>query len=367
MKVSGTKFRLSMLTLMLGQLSLSACRHQGGSDPKVTGGKEDLDFLPTTVGLSTVGDPTAPFCTAGFISDRLLITAGHCIPSFDYADLTPDFTIVSNAESFKGKTVGGRPLHVHPEYNILDSIESWSNDLAFVLFPPGTAAKEMIMPIAQVAPKVGDEVQVVGWGFNHLERGSIVNKRHHGRNKISEIDSQLKDLIIFSGPGKSDNADDFNRVSLAKGDSGGPLYNAGSELIGIASSILLTSKKGTVSKFANVTHPTNRKYIDDTLNAFATDPATRREKQESFVPDCRLGKSSTGNSTVQYEKRDEKQGYIKVIGGDGFLCQVDIEKTQNKYMPSCIAACSAVAQTEEIFGYCKDTAGFVCNNVKKVK
>ena len=296
MKDSFYNFRFLLMFCALWQLSLAACRHQSGSELNLTGGVEDYDKLPTSVGLSPVSTITTmdPTCTGGFITDRLLLTAAHCILQFREFMLQSNavgIKVVSNAPAFRDTAFLSKEFVLHPDYqrlnptlqaHNLDEIAAY--DLGFIIFPPGSAPPSMIMPIAREAPRVGDEVQLVGWGRDIMRNGTIIfGKRHYGRNKIFQIDAQKKDVIMLKGVYASDGlGDDNNHASINVGDSGGPLFNSRNEAIGVVSYVeepmvenrnTGTPEDHTKSFYVNLSQQISKAYIEGVIRTYPSQPS----------------------------------------------------------------------------------------------
>lgn len=268
-------FRLKLFLLQATCLTFGGCKTAENSNPSVYGGKEDYSILPRSLGLVEVinGVPGQhPFCTGGFITDRLFLTAAHCI--FEGKEVA----IVSEAAPFKGKFISSKTFFAAPEYlrrreSTGPFIDATAVDIGFVIFPQGTAPAALIMEIAPIPPKVGDGVQLVGWGANRQKDfEDITFKRHYGRNKIAKIDEKNGDKIVLVGITYTDGApDDVDHASAGSGDSGGPLFNDKDQVIGVTSNIGTLDEKDSdtrdkilnnTSSYANLNFSKTRDIID---------------------------------------------------------------------------------------------------------
>ena len=294
LSLTALSVRFSILLPLALSLNLLACRTTENTDLSVYGGREDYAIMPRSVGLVQVtnGVPEKhTYCTGGFITDRLLLTAAHCI--FEGTEVA----IVSESEPFKGKVISSNNLYVNPEYEKKSNsngpfVDPTADDIGFVIFPPDTAPAHMIIEIAPIPPKVGDGVQLVGWGANR-QTGSndIINKRHYGRNKIAKIDDKNGDKIVLVGITFTDGApEDVNNASAGKGDSGGPLFNDKDQVIGVTSNIgtldesIYSSEHklmNNTSFYANLHAPLTRKIVDAIIaqyrNKESSKPAAARK------------------------------------------------------------------------------------------
>lgn len=178
-------------------------------------------------------------CSGVFVNDYQFLTAAHC---------------VRDAKEVKvGEPRLGSPLFGH---KVIAKAESWvihpqfksdadsSYDLAIVRFPRGTSTLGGLKINIQ-GVQLAQPIIIVGYGSNVIERqaqdGQIVQYgqgfKRWGSNKIED---KSGGLLRFLGALSEKDAERRNlktgqRVLSAEGDSGGPMLNANSEIVGISS------------------------------------------------------------------------------------------------------------------------------------
>jgi len=177
-------------------------------------------------------------CSATFVSDNTLITAGHCASSGTQL-VVP---ILNNAKSIK--------VIRHPKYDY-----TGKDDITVAIFPDGTA--KHWLPVANTQVAVGTEVEFIGYG--QYRPGVADYKKRYGTNKISSIrngwiTSSRSSVEVNSG----------KDVSVAPGDSGGTLKYKGS-LIGVTSQY----ENYTGSGHADITIASNTAFLKNALTAGA--------------------------------------------------------------------------------------------------
>lgn len=205
-------------------------------------GDDANDSSLNVINGRTIGEEEYPAvysiggCTATFVSDSTLITAGHCV--------TPGGTVTLRNRS------SARSLKIirNPAYTGIGR-----DDLAIVLFAPGTASKWM--PIQKQRVASNDDVTLVGYGCT-LSSGRSGIKRI-GTNSISSTTSGVLGLSRGSTSPESG-----VESTLCPGDSGGPLFKSNT-LVGIAS--FWDGGSGTSSGHADVTHPANQEFLQKTI------------------------------------------------------------------------------------------------------
>lgn len=186
-----------------------------GSDPdeaavKIVGGTQiSLSKDPWTLKIAFPNDPSN-FCTATFVSHNTMLTAAHC------TDEHPIITLpeLGGVQSIK--------VYQFPLDNVSGIIDA--NDVAVVVFPDNTAPAHA--RFATESPKKGDKVVLVGYGSCTEFLGPAASrKRCRGTNEIAKIDVDSR-IVTHESTG----------VYVSKGDSGGPLFTVGNEIVGIANS-----------------------------------------------------------------------------------------------------------------------------------
>lgn len=381
--------RLIQLILAGGALLLQpACRSlpRDDSEPKVIGGREDLEYqlLPKTVGIDVNGG----LCTGVFISDRLLLTAAHCVGN-------QPFKVVSKLEPFASKPPVSTKIIMHPEYP-KDALGygKYYTDVAVGIYPPGTAPENMIAKLATVPPKAGDPVRFVGYGqyVYKGENGGGAGVRRYGENKVAWVDGSNKSIFKIEGipvakgaPGEELDA------ATAPGDSGGPLYNEAEEVIGTVSNGVINKNGRKETFFANVTAPETRGFIDQQLKEHGGAPAAPRSSprnipnptppppptppptdsrtqkpadqapsgDSAYFPRCkRDGYNKAGVFALRFIDSGDVWGYMKKESGEGFSCK---EKGPggDEYLPVCAQVCGG-ATLSGGYGWCTNVDGFSC-------
>lgn len=400
---------------LLALLSFS-CKHNtvDNSSLSVTGGREDANILETSVGISpniALLPDNKPTCTGTFITDRLLMTAAHCVIQFKKEQESIGATgvrIYSDAAAFKGKIINSSQYSLHPEYEKAnpnldasgDKLEAIAYlDVGFVIFPAGTAPANMIAKLSEQAPKVGDKVQLVGWGQNFKFAGFEDGKRNYGRNSIQKIDAGRQDYILIKGVLQSDgnNPEDLESAVAGVGDSGGPLYNDKDEVIGVTSFRSFNEftadqikadpslKNFGTAGYANISNPLTRQYIDAVKQAVAassgtaprTDSAPRTDAPRTDAPRPSAPRADANNAvsgdlppcvkpqfksasyTLTYENAGDGKGYMKRTAGDGYSCHVG---SNEGTFPNCVQACPDLTQTSAAWGWCTMSPGYACKN-----
>lgn len=175
-------------------------------------------------------------CTATFVSDSTMITAGHCV--------TPGGSV----QLRKRSTARSTKIIRNPRYT-----GTGLQDTAIVLFPAGTSAHWL--PVQKQIVQSNDDVLLVGYGCT-LSTGKSGEKRI-GTNKIAATSGGVISLRRgTTGPESGTDA------TLCPGDSGGPLLK-GNTIVGIAS--YWDGGAGRLSGHADVTHSENQKFLQSTL------------------------------------------------------------------------------------------------------
>ncbi|XP_034105980.1 chymotrypsin-2-like [Drosophila albomicans] len=220
--MSKLKWQLIIVTFLLYQRSLSA--QDIPSKRIVEGFNADPKQFPYQVYLMILKD-SHPFTACGgvIISNRIVLTAGHCIPTkfnavkinFGTVDISNKMEVGQQQLIVKAKNV-----FVHPEYELNNK----PNDIALIKLPADLLFDEYIQPakLPDANELYENESAVVsGWGTtsyngpqpNHLQYYNVtVYSNEECKNKL--VPDIFPSSYICLKPSQS---------SPCYGDSGGPL------------------------------------------------------------------------------------------------------------------------------------------------
>ena len=265
---------LKLLLMMPLAICAVQCQHATArsSALKIVGGEIDLQSFPATVGYTIldVNDDLIAYCTGTFVRDDLLITAGHCATMENAAK----FVVYSKLVPLSQTRPSSIEYSTHPYYTGPEGGAPVPYDLAFIIFPKGTAPSNMIAPVTAVVntpPDVDSVVTMVGYGDATSEWEALsLGERRIGHNKVADNVrvQQLFNMIAVttaSGPTSSSNA------STNRGDSGGPLYDAKGTLVGTTQSGQLNESEGFwQDRFVDL----SSWVIHDYVKAFMTDQSS---------------------------------------------------------------------------------------------
>ncbi len=219
-------------------------------------------------------------CTATFITDEHVLTAAHCTTHFVPAHLPSPFQVRQNLGTegmrlFQVETVkaangafSGCP-HLRWPYIDRKSAEKCldpSQDVA-ILRIQGTSS--VWARLATERANIGDLVSMIGFGRNHLGDEWI---KRIGWNRIQSHPENLG--YVVGGPGcPIPGADPIESVT-SSGDSGGPLFNALGEVIGVTSTLKVNNPsipfedyERLESSFADILNPSVYTFIDEALHS----------------------------------------------------------------------------------------------------
>ncbi len=246
------------LVAVIQSLSVTCKSTAGRSDMKVVGGTKDDSSFPATVALGAVSasDNLLIYCTGTFVREDLLVTAGHCTT----APGTKRFVIFGKAPHWQGQKPSSTLYTVHPDFNI-DEPSPRPTDIAFIHFPRGTATPNMIAPIAVEEDWSDLPVTMVGYGGSEPNwKWDLLGVRRIGKNQIAGFwyggPYRMIKLTTEQPVNPSDNA------AINEGDSGGPLYNHRSELVGLGQSGRLLEDKGYWdTRFIDLQVPSIARYV----------------------------------------------------------------------------------------------------------
>jgi snapalysin len=193
----------------------SAAEKPSSVSPSIVGGRPVTENYP----LASVGG-----CTGVLVAPRLILTAAHCSELFQYR--------VGSVHTGSGGTVvdGGAWGLRHPTADI-------------ALFPFSQRVSTPVMPLAKIAPAIGQPTRIVGWGLtcpnpgcgempelaNELDTSLVAD------SKCTNTQLPIKNAIesCVKNPGGKNGA--------CYGDSGGPMLK---KVNGVWAIVGITSRPG---------------------------------------------------------------------------------------------------------------------------
>lgn len=228
-KFSCLKLAIAVLVVFAGG---AGCAPRLGSDLRIVNGMEVSE--ETHPAVFWLGN-----CTGTFVSDNTLLTAAHCIGT-------------SNTVRIKRRTnATSLQVKIHPKTQTTGRLGNY--DIAVVVFPDNTAPATIPLKVTRV--KAGDQALFVGYGMNSSRGGSGVKRA--GRNVVEKVrNATIISSRSTSSPGSGED------VSVAPGDSGGPLFIDGA-IAGITSWHSNFSGSG----HADLTAEVNRDFLRSTIDS----------------------------------------------------------------------------------------------------
>ncbi len=258
--------------LLLGATTIlaSACGKDispKSSQVKVTNGQDiaESDF-PSVVLLVMVKNGQQSICSATFVNDHQVLTAGHCVEGLATED--PQLYFVErDAQGETSQVVKAERYRRNPNYSMSRNNGVNPSDLAVVTFPRATAPATT--DIAAYRPDVGDSLTIVGYGNNrnYFESngqmsGSGAGEKRRGENIIRKNDSGF--LTFYGVPESQEGIAEGQWVASGSGDSGGPMFVNG-ELVGVTSGGgLVRSEDGSlvaVSHYVDLNSSESRQFL----------------------------------------------------------------------------------------------------------
>lgn len=230
-----------IFTLLAG-LALNACKHhEGNSSTKVTNGLEIAKSeAPYVVMLLLDNDV---LCTGAWVSPHKILTAAHCLKGKSDARIVEPRTL-SALFGYKTLAIAKR-LVWNKQYQRPDDIAHDLGVLDFSGADLSSLAGTSIVSIADKPPKAGDEVTLVGFGNNLIDKQlSMGSLQQSGqgplRAGVNNIDKVLAGHFVLRGflsrrEAENNNVDAGFDAGAAAGDSGGPVLDASGQVVGVIS------------------------------------------------------------------------------------------------------------------------------------
>jgi secreted trypsin-like serine protease len=292
----------------------------------IIGGTVDQNHTSVVALVYSMYGYTEQFCTGTVISQRAVLTAGHCI-----AETTAQGMQVSDMSVFFGTTVGsgGQTIKVqdaqyHPNY-YTRSDGAPINDVAVVTLAQDAPVPPMKWQRTTLADPSGQTVTFVGYGVTNAQAQS----GNGTRRTVDEVVQNMDDTFIYYGGGAS---------GTCQGDSGGPMFlnvNGEEILIGVTSygdqSCVQLGANTRVDKYADFIAPLAPVPLTLTLTA-PTDQSTQGSAfTVSAAPD-----SLAGVAKVEYFVDGVSQGSLtappwdfEVTGVADGAHEVEVNATAN--------------------------------------
>ncbi|XP_011495147.1 PREDICTED: chymotrypsin-2-like [Ceratosolen solmsi marchali] len=219
-----------------------------GKSTRIIGGEPvDINKHAYMAALRNVM-PDYHFCGATIISNKHMLTAGHCLYNkLENLNRIRVYTGSNSPSSYSGKAHKILQVHVHPAYN---ETKSTNHDLAILTLKDplifGPTHKSVALPIENI--REGSFAVALGWGLSQYPSTTCSNVLRKTRLKIWNV-SKCKE---FFGSLQKQQFCAFDKagVGICHGDSGGPLIING-RVIGITS-INFPCAKGYPDIFVNV-------------------------------------------------------------------------------------------------------------------
>ena len=259
------------------------------SEFKVVGGYMDYISSPAVIGLLLkLPEGGASTCTGAVVRDDLVLTAAHCVVDSKTTEIFP-FVNLSDQDHdpFRSSGIATKTFIVFPDYDPTNVQSSWGSDVAFLIFPKGTFAKNPKLKIATEIVKISDSVTLIGYGHTGIrdKKSNPEMKRYHGSNTVENIVVEAASAIFLDTKAVS-----AATAGLGQGDSGGPLLNTKNEIIGVAhansftlpenadrpSNSYISETNKLVSIYTSVFDPSVKAFIRSVLNEPTPTDATVR-------------------------------------------------------------------------------------------
>lgn len=208
-KLSLVSLSLSLSVAALGCSDAEDADTYDGTQDEIIGG-QPYDGDPATLYMMEQGRFS---CTASLIAPRVVLTARHCLPP---GGRTSGLSVGTGPRA-DGSNVYARVSSVRTPPGVGSSIEN--SDIA-ILILDRAGSLTPYRPSFN-APRVGESIVGIGYGqTNGTRRGLPAGRKYRGTGTIGSLSA--RELVTA-------------RPLPCYGDSGGPLFNAGGEVIGVVS------------------------------------------------------------------------------------------------------------------------------------
>merc|ERR1712130_113747 len=227
---------LVFLDIVLAGASLHLSETSSFSSGRIIGGTDaDPGEFPHLVMITRGGCDGSFMCTGSLISNKAVVTAGHCC---DGASPSLLGVVVGNYKMYEDdpdeECIGVKEVHLHENY------DSWivSNDICVLILESeatlGSNVGTIPLPESGEEYEAGTECQAAGWGDTGNGFASVTQKADmivvsDATCRISYGESSIADSMICA-KGASGNG----YPDLCQGDSGDPLM-CGNQLSGFNS------------------------------------------------------------------------------------------------------------------------------------